>query len=46
MIEGRVQAAEQVHMGAIRGSVERSGGQSHKPGVQGGERHDANTYPK
>lgn len=50
VIEGRVQSAEQAHLGPLRGTVERSGGQSHNPegggGVKDGERHDANIYPK
>lgn len=46
VIEGCAQAAEQAHMGPIRSSVERSGGRSHILGVQDGERHDANIYPK
>ena len=34
VIEVRVQAAGQAHMGPIWGSVKRSGGQSHKPGFR------------
>ena len=33
-------------MGPILGSIEQGGGQSHKPGVQDGERHDTSMYPK
>lgn len=36
VIEGRVQSAEQAHMGPLRGTVERSGGQSHNPEGGGG----------
>ena len=46
VIEGRVPAAEQAHMGAIQVSAERSNRQSHKPGVPDGERHDLHIYPK
>ena len=46
VIKGPVPAAEQVHMGAIQGSAERSSRQSHKPGVPDGERHDLHIYPK
>lgn len=46
VIEGRVPAAEQAHMGEIQGSAERSSRQSHKPGVPDGERHDLHIYPK
>ena len=46
VIKGHVPAAEQVHMGAIQGSAERSSRQSHKPGVPDGERHDLHIFPK
>ena len=46
VIEGRVPAVEQAHMGTIQGSAERSSRQSHKPGVPDGERHDLHIYPK